>query len=105
MYLSSGCVMDGVAFSLWQVEGALRLRSLVGRICKLGGAGREVGRGEGSLGRAGAIIQHERGSFRHLHSHSHHVLWRPDLVSCLTTEAKHSKGRSRFFFSKLFLFK
>lgn len=47
MYLSSGSVMDGVAFSLWQEDGALRLQSLVGRICKLGGAGREVERGGG----------------------------------------------------------
>jgi len=32
MYLSSGCLMDGAAFSAWQVEGS-QTHYLLGRIC------------------------------------------------------------------------
>ncbi len=49
MYLSSGCLMDGTAFSAWQVEG-LQTHYLLGRIC---------------LGRAAIIIQYETTSHTH----------------------------------------
>lgn len=55
MYLSSGCLMDGAAFSAWQVEGS-QTHYLLGRIC---------------LGRAAIIIQYETTS--HTHTHTLHL--------------------------------
>lgn len=75
MYLSSGAVMDGLVFSPWQVDGK-----------RGGGTGEDCGEDllsncgwEGGGGVA-AIIQHERGSFQHLLSLSHHALLSEDLL-------------------------
>lgn len=55
MYLSSGSLMDGAAFSAWQVEGS-QTHCLLGRIC---------------LGRAAVIIQYETTSYTHAHTCTH----------------------------------
>lgn len=78
MYLSSGVVMDGLAFSPWQVDGKRHSEQQRHRGGLWGGFAKQLWVG-GWRGVA-AIIQHERGSFQHLLSLSHHALLRQDLL-------------------------